>query len=321
MAIPSGDGDLTGCHLLGGATDASAPTGDRRSGGRPILPVRLDLLGLVGLFLVTPVTRGQEQSLPLRHGRCRRRPTEPIHSLLTQCFAHAHTLTHRHGLRGRAAASRRARLGAPCPSLQTYVLAMTLHSSGCSRRHAGCRVRVRGWTSGAAGPRERCAARGPDSYGWPSPGKGAWAPGRSSRWPSVPLPSASRICAARAGRCCSRPADPSLMVGCDMQTPAMAAAEDTDACPAFPYLKTLAGRVQQLASDQNRRAQPGPVLFPVAAGRGGTHLGPVFRVPGKVVDAAAFGRSGRHLPELGGRDRLQPPGDLPQVDGSVVVHE
>jgi hypothetical protein len=68
-------------------------------------------------------------------------------------------------------------------------------------------------------------------------------------------------------------------------------------------------------------AQPGPVLFPVAADRGGTHLDPVFRVLGEVLDAAGVGRSGRHFAELGGQDRLHSPGDLAEIDGSVVIHE
>ncbi|MGC4914326.1 hypothetical protein [Streptomyces albogriseolus] len=48
---------------------------------------------------------------------------------------------------------------------------------------------------------------------------------------------------------------------------------------------------------------------------------PVPRVLGVALDTAGIGRSGRHLIEVCGRERLKLPPDLAQVDAAVVMHE
>ena len=76
--------------------------------------------------------------------------------------------------------------------------------------------------------------------------------------------------AARRGRF-SRTRHPRLVGGSDAQLLAKAAAQHSDAGAALQDLQSAVRRVQEAPVDEEGRAQPRPVVFPVPADFGDFH--------------------------------------------------
>ncbi len=107
------------------------------------------------------------------------------------------------------------------------------------------------------------------------------------------------------------------MVGCDVEFLANTSAQDINARSVLEDLQPTA-RVQEAPVDQDRRAQPCPVLFPVLANRWRPKSDPVRRVGRLRLEAVGVGHSRRHPTEVRGWHLLEPPRDFAQVDAAVV---
>lgn len=140
-------------------------------------------------------------------------------------------------------------------------------------------------------------------------------------WPTGRTPGDARIGSMTVRETFSGASDPCLVVRSHVQSFAQAAAQDADAGSALHDLQPAAGWVQETPVDQERRAHPRPVLFPVPTDLLGAVLNPVHRVLGELLDTAVVGGASGHPVKVRSRDLLEPPGDLTQVDVAVVGHE